>query len=72
MLYLVWFLAPRSPRPLSGIASSKWVRDCIQGGKYGFALPAVMVLKEVRRFRVLLPSALPRKKAYCLLPCAHP
>ena len=31
----------------SGIASSKWVRDCIQGGKYGFALPAVMVLKEV-------------------------
>ncbi|CAN0015243.1 unnamed protein product, partial [Scytosiphon promiscuus] len=30
-----------------GIASSNWVRDCIQGGKYGFALPAVMVLKEV-------------------------
>ncbi|CAN0462282.1 unnamed protein product, partial [Discosporangium mesarthrocarpum] len=30
-----------------GIASSKWVRDCIQGGKYAFALPAVLVLKEV-------------------------
>ena len=23
------------------------MRDCIQGGRYGFALPAVMVLKEV-------------------------
>lgn len=45
---------------LSGIASSKWVRDCIQGGKYGFALPAVMVLKEVRVVRVTARELLPR------------